>query len=89
MYINEHPHCPPLIFFLPAVATSSLASMLGHPHTPNNMQAASELCSDSGERLAGDRSPSPPVGDSPEGPLKTGGILLKTCKNTKQNKTHL
>jgi hypothetical protein len=27
------------------------------------------------------------VGDSPEGPLKTGGILLKTCK--KQKKTHL
>jgi hypothetical protein len=25
------------------------------------------------------------VGDSPEGPLKTGGILLKTSKKTKQN----
>jgi hypothetical protein len=25
------------------------------------------------------------VGDSPEGPLKTGGILPKTCKKQKQN----
>jgi hypothetical protein len=25
------------------------------------------------------------VGDNPEGPLKTGGIMPKTCKKRKQN----
>jgi hypothetical protein len=29
------------------------------------------------------------VGDSPEGPLKTVGILLKTCKKPKRNSSHL